>query len=118
MRASVKIIISLVVVLVVLLATFAGVYLIRERQLFSKKASTPAGQATISLSPATASIPVNLSQVVTIYLDPAGLPISGVSARIKFEYSCFVRYRFNEYFRNKLRSCFVQKCFQKTGSKC
>ena len=84
MRASVKIIISLVVVLVVLLATFAGVYLIRERQLFSKKASTPAGQATISLSPATASIPVNLSQVVTIYLDPAGLPISGVSARTKF----------------------------------
>lgn len=87
MRTSVKIIISLIVVIAVLVATFVGAYFIRDRQLFSNQASVPTGQVLVSLNPASATLSVGQTLPVTISIDPGGNTISGVAVRLKYNYS-------------------------------
>src|SRR3989344_2424663 len=82
-----KIIISLAVAIIVLIATFSVVYFIKDRQLFAKKASVPTGTATVSLTPATATLNIDQPLTVTVNVNPAGVLISGIAIRLKYNFS-------------------------------
>ena len=87
MPSSRKIIISLAVAIIVLIATFSVVYFIKDRQLFAKKASVPTGTATVSLTPATATLNIDQPLTVTVNVNPAGVLISGIAIRLKYNFS-------------------------------
>lgn len=78
------------ILLVIILMIFAiplGVYLVKQRQEIRKKASTPTGTATVSLSPASDNYEVGQSFPVSVYFNPVSIPISSIAVRITYQFS-------------------------------
>src|SRR5258705_11974215 len=79
-----KYILGILVVTVLVIGVAVGILLVNQNQLFNQKASTPNGQTTVSLSPATASVQRNSPYTVSVNLNTAGVLISGLSIRLTY----------------------------------
>src|SRR3989338_3439602 len=86
MSGKKKFLIGLVLI-VLLAALLAGLYLIRQQQLVGKKAAVPTGTATISLNPETKTVAPGTSFPVQIGFTTGGLPISAVTVDLSYPYS-------------------------------
>lgn len=86
MNGKKKFLIGLVLILL-LAALLAGLYLIRQQQLVGKKAAIPTGTATISLNPETKTVAPGTSFPVQIAFTTAGLPISAVTVDLSYPYT-------------------------------
>jgi len=73
--------------LVILGGLAAGLISSQKPQEIRKKASTPQGVATISLSPAVGTYQVDQSFPVSIKFDPKGIAISTIALRITYPFS-------------------------------
>lgn len=86
MNGKKKFLIGLVLI-VLLAALFAGLYLIRQQQLVGKKAAVPTGTATISLNPETKTVAPGTTFPVQIAFTTGGLPISAVTVDLSYPYT-------------------------------
>lgn len=87
MKPSVKTILAIIVILIVVVSIPVAVYLIRQRQEIREKAAVPTGQATVSLSPTSATYDVGQSFNVGVSFNTANIAISAVAVRLTYPYS-------------------------------
>ena len=87
MKPSVKTILAIIVILIVVVSIPVAVYLIRQRQEIREKAAVPTGQATVSLSPTSATYDVGQSFNVGVSFNTANIAVSAVAVRLTYPYS-------------------------------
>ncbi len=82
---------NLIIILVAVVGGFllmSGLFLVyrltQSDQDVRQQASTGSGTATVSISPTTAQINTNASQIFTVSFNPQGESISGISVRLQF----------------------------------
>lgn len=86
MSGKKKFLIGLVLI-ILLAALLAGLYLIRQQQLVGKKAAIPTGTATIKLSPETKTVAPGTTFPVQILFTTGGQPISAVTVDLSYPYT-------------------------------
>lgn len=86
-KPTVKTILAILVILVLVISIPVAVFLIRQRQEIREKAAVPTGQATVSLSPTSATYNVGQSFSVSVSFNTANIAISAVAVRLTYPYS-------------------------------
>ncbi len=84
---SKKVFIGLLSVLVLIGGLGTTVFLVKQNQDTRSRASTPGGQTTVSLSPASGSLDIGTAKTMTISFNPNNIPISAVAVRLQYSYS-------------------------------
>lgn len=79
--------VSILFVAVLVSGLVAGVVLLRERQDLRKLASTPDGEATVTLSPESGTYQVGDTFTVSVFFNTSNLPISGVATLLTYPYA-------------------------------
>lgn len=82
-----KIIFSIGILLLLLVSIPVTVFLVQQQQDIRNRASTPQGQATVSLSPARISIPAGQTITVSVSFKTGGIAISAIAIRLSYPYS-------------------------------
>lgn len=82
-----KIAVAIFLVLVLVGGFIAGLILVRQRQDIREEAAVPGGEATVRLSPETGSFEVGDSFPVSVSFNTNGIPVSGISVRLRYPYS-------------------------------
>lgn len=79
-----KYLLALVVILVLSGGVIAGLFLVKNTAIFKPQASTPNGQATVSIQPATATFTRNTPNTISIYFNTKNLSISGIAVSLNY----------------------------------
>lgn len=79
-----KFVIGGIVIAILVIGVVVGIILVQQQQIFKQKAAVPTGQATVSIKPETASFVRNTAYPISVYFNPAGIPISQVNVRLTF----------------------------------
>jgi hypothetical protein len=82
-----NIVVALLVVSFAITGLVSGVFLVRDRQRIEKKAATPTGETTVSVSPESDQFDVGDTIVASIFFNTANIPISGVAVRLTYPFS-------------------------------
>ncbi len=79
-----KFVIGGIVLAILAIGVIVGIILVQQQQIFKQKAAVPTGQATVSVKPETSSFIRNTAYPISVYFNPAGIPISQVNVRLTF----------------------------------
>ena len=79
-----KFVIGAIIVAILAIGVIVGIILVQQQQIFKQKAAVPTGQATVSIKPETSSFIRNTAYPISVYFNPAGIPISQVNVRLTF----------------------------------
>ncbi|HSX49158.1 MAG TPA: hypothetical protein VLE44_02775 [Candidatus Saccharimonadales bacterium] len=79
-----KFVIGGIIVAILVIGVVVGIILVQQQQIFKQKAAVPTGQATVSVKPETSSLIRNTAYPISVYFNPAGIPISQVNVRLTF----------------------------------
>lgn len=82
-----KILIAVLIIIVAVGGFVAGLYLLGGNQEIREEAAIPTGQAEVSISPETGNFNVGDSIKMSIYFNPANIPINGVAVRLSYPYN-------------------------------
>ncbi|MBI3443144.1 hypothetical protein HY008_00570 [Candidatus Woesebacteria bacterium] len=86
-KVSAKTIILIAVLLLLLTGIPVGIFLLRQTQEIREEAAVPAGEARVSMAPATATHPVGETFPVSISFTTQNIPISAIAVRITYSYT-------------------------------
>ena len=84
---SKRIILTIVLIIILLGSIVAGLLLLKQSQELRKEASTPYGQATVSLTPEQKTLAVGETINITLLFNTAGYPVSTVTTKLTFPFT-------------------------------
>jgi len=79
--------IIVILLLVLVLGIIAAVFLLRSSQEIREEASVPEGDASVSVSPTTATITQGTPTRVSILFNTGGISVAGVAVKLSYTYS-------------------------------